>query len=97
MGPGHPITEHCIIMALCADRVFSPISLPPRPQIRTRVPDHVLYGPARARPCPRPLTFANQPSAQGYVRGQQQHIVEQHIEHDPAASAPFRMYNVSWA
>ena len=38
-----------------ADRVFSPISPPPRPKFRAYRPDYVLDGPARARPCPRPL------------------------------------------
>ena len=38
-----------------ADRVFSPISPPPRPNFRAYQPDYVLDGPARARPCPRPL------------------------------------------
>ena len=41
-----------------ADRVFSPISPPPRPQIGAYLPNHVLDGPARARPCPRPLTWS---------------------------------------
>ena len=50
MGPGHPRSELSIIMAPI---VFS---RPFRAWVVTWVPGHVLDGPARTRPCQRPLT-----------------------------------------